>query len=236
MTDSKAVLGKDFTLSIVIYDIAFPIFCAKSVIFEFENEIILRTAPNAGLFKQKRVRRSDWRGSATGVIVTDNTNDRYSPFYLLQEGVRRSENLYQYDFTSIDGDERSIRGYALISGIPLTGDVTAFGQCTVDIEGTGAFDVDESPAGGGADENVDSDYWIMGDGDTSVSGDGENGGNTTGKVLLAVARETDVYSIITSGTPGNGQAKHNTSTGVTTFSPDFPATDGEVIVQIWKDS
>ena len=82
MTDNKIVRGNRMIASIDVGGSFYPVFCAKSCSFELTNEIILRTGVNDGLFPKRRVRRSDWSGSASGVLVTDNTIDRYSPFYL----------------------------------------------------------------------------------------------------------------------------------------------------------
>ena len=64
MTDSKAVTGRNMTASIKVGEIYYPVFCAKSCSFDLTNEIIERTGVNDGLFYKRRVRRTDWSGSA----------------------------------------------------------------------------------------------------------------------------------------------------------------------------
>ena len=213
----------------------FPVFCAKSCSFEFSNEIILRTGVNDGLFPKRRVRRSDWSGSAAGVVVTDNTANRYSPFYLLQDGVRRSEREWQFEFTNEDGDVKTIEGYALIQNLPLNGDVSGWAQASVSIVGTGGFVIDASPSSGGDDENVDSDYWETTAGTDSISGLSENGKSIVGKTVLAVAREGMVYDPIFSGTASNRQARVNSGAGSVTFDSNIPFNPGETVWVMWKD-
>lgn len=235
MTDSKAVQGRNMIASIKVSGNWFPVFCAKSCSFEFSNEIILRTGVNDGLFPKRRVRRSDWSGSAAGVVVTNNTVDRYSPFYLLQDGVRRSERQWQFEFTNEDGDVKTIEGYALIQNLPINGDVSGWAQASVSIVGTGAFVIDASPSSGGVDENVDSDYWTTVAGTDSISGTSVNGKDLMGRTVLAVAREGMVYDPIFSGTATNRQARVDSSTGTVTFDSNIPFNPGETVWVMWKD-
>ena len=235
MTDSKAVQGRNMIASIKVSGNWFPVFCAKSCSFDFTNEIILRTGVNDGLFPKRRVRRSDWSGSAAGVVVTDNTVDRYSPFYLLQDGVRRSEREWQFEFTNEDGEVKTISGFALIQNLPINGDVSGWAQASVSIVGTGAFVIDASPSSGGVDENVDSDYWETTAGTNSISGLSENGKSIVGKTVLAVAREGTVYDPIFSGTATNRQARVDSGVGSVTFDSNIPFNPGETVWVMWKD-
>ena len=235
MTDNKAVNGRQMIASIKVGASWFPVFCAKSCSFDFSNEIILRTGVNDGLFPKRRVRRSDWSGSAAGVVVTDNTANRYSPFYLLQDGVRRTEREWQFEFTNLDGDVKTIEGFALIENLPLSGDVNGFAQASVNIVGTGAFVIDASPSSGPDDENVDSDYWATTSGAVSISGSSVNSKSIVGKTVLAVAREGTVYDPIFSGTATNRLARVNSGAGSVTFDANIPFNPGETVWVMWKD-
>lgn len=235
MTDSKAVQGRNMIASIKVGASWFPVFCAKSCSFDFTNEIILRTGVNDGLFPKRRVRRSDWSGSAAGVLVTDNTSNRYSPFYLLQDGVRRAERQWQFEFTNEDGEIKTIEGYALIENLPISGDVSGFVQASVNIVGTGGFTIDASPSSGGVDENVDSDYWTTTPGTYVISGLSVNSKLITGKTVLAIAREGTVYDPIFSGIANNREARVNSGAGSVTFDSDIPFNPGETVWVMWKD-
>ena len=235
MTDNKAVQGRNMIASIKVGENWFPVFCAKSCSFEFSNEIILRTGVNDGLFPKRRVRRSDWSGSAAGVLVTDNTVDRYSPFYLLQDGVRRAERQWQFEFTNENGDFKTIEGYALVENLPISGDVSGWVQTSVNIVGTGGFTIDASPGPVGL-ENVDSDYWTTTAGTYVISGNSVNSKSITGKTVLAVAREGTVYDPIFSGTATNRLARVNSGAGSVTFDSNIPFNPGETVWVMWKDS
>ena len=236
MTDSKAVQGKNMIASIKVGEIYYPVFCAKSCSFLLNNEIIRRTGVNDGLGVKRRVRRTEFSGSASGVTVTDNTSDRYSVFYLLQEAIRRSESDWEFEFTNFDGETKTITGVFLIEGIDVSGDVASFSQSTVNIIGSGLPIIDESPSSGGVDENVDSDWWETTVGTNSISGLSENGKSLIGKTILAIARNIDTLIPITTGTPVNDEGKFSSAAGSITVDASIPFESGERIWAMWKDA
>jgi hypothetical protein len=235
MNDPKVVRGQNMIASIKVNGTFYPVFCAKSCSFEMTNEIINKTSVNDGLFTKRRVRRTEWSGSASGVLVTNNDGDRFSPFYLLQDSVRRSSRTWQFEFTNLDGDIKTIEGDALIQNLPISGDVQSFVQCTVNIIGTGAFAIDVSSSSIVSDENVDSDYWTTTAGANSISGLSVDGKSLQGKTILAISREGTVYDPITSGSPTNRIALFNSATGTITFDSNIPFNPSETVWAMWKD-
>lgn len=235
MNDPKVVRGQNMIASIKVSGTFYPVFCAKSCSFEMTNEIINKTSVNDGLFTKRRVRKTEWSGSASGVLVTNNDGDRFSPFYLLQDSVRRSSRTWQFEFTNLDGDVKTIEGDALIQNLPISGDVQSFVQCTVNIIGTGAFAIDVSSSSIVSDENVDSDYWTTTPGANSISGLSVDGKSLQGKTILAISREGTVYDPITSGSPTNRIALFNSATGTITFDSNIPFNPSETVWAMWKD-
>ena len=235
MNDGGVVQGSQMIASIKVSGNYYPVFCAKSCSFEMTNEIINRTGVNDGLFPKRRIRRTEWSGSASGVLVTDNTQDRYSPFYIMQESVRRSALEWQFEFTNLDGDIRTIEGEALVQNLPISGDVQSFVQCTVNIIGTGAFTMDVSPSSPTLDEDVDSDYWTTTSGQYAIQGLSVTGKSMVGKTILAIAREGTVYDPITTGSPSNRTALFNSALGRITFDSNIPFNPGETVWAMWKD-
>ena len=237
MSNLNTIVGKDVFVYFRYAGDWQLVGCGISCTFESENELIQRTGINDGLFVKKRVRRTDWRGSVTGVMVADSNSPIVSQFYLLEEQVRREEQEVKFEFTAQDSSVKSITGRAVIRTIPFNADESSFAKFDVQLEGTGAFSLSEGSSPSTlVDENVDSDYWTVTPGTSQVSGNSVNGKNTTGKVLLAVSRSGTAHDIITSGSPVNRQAKHNTLTGSTTFDADIPFMDGESVWQMWKDA
>ena len=235
MNYGKVVRGSNMIASVKIGGTYYPVFCAKSCSFEMRNEIINRTSVNDGLFPKRRIRRTEWSGSASGVLVTDNSNDLVSPFYLIQQSVRRSALEWQFEFTNLDGDIRTIEGEALIENLPISGDVQSFVQSTVNIIGTGAFTIDTTPSSIVTDENVDSDYWTTTPGETFITGLSQGGKSLQGKEILAIAREGTVYDPITSGSPTNRTALFNSALGRIYFDNNIPFNPGETVWAMWKD-
>ena len=235
MNDGGVVRGTQMIASIKVSGNYYPVFCAKSCSFEMTNEIINRTGVNDGLFPKRRIRRTEWSGSASGVLVTDNTADRYSPFYIMQESVRRSALEWQFEFTNLDGDIRTLEGEALVQNLPISGDVQSFVQCTVNIIGTGAFTMDVSPSSPTFDEDVDSDYWTTTSGQYAIQGLSVTGKSMVGKTILAIAREGTVYDPITTGSPSNRTALFNSALGRITFDSNIPFNPGETVWAMWKD-
>lgn len=235
MNDGKVVRGSNMIASIKVEGNYYPVFCAKSCSFEMTNEIINRTSVNDGLFTKRRIRRTEWSGSASGVLVTDNNGNRFSPFYLLQQSVRRVALEWQFEFTNLDGDIRTIEGEALIQNLPISGDVQSFVQCTVNIIGTGAFTMDVSPSSPSFDEDVDSDFWSTTPGAIFIGGLSYTGKTLQGKTILGIAREGTVYDPITTGSPSNRTALFNSALGRITFDSNIPFNPGETVWAIWKD-
>jgi hypothetical protein len=235
MSDGGVVRGSQMIASVKISGQYYPVFCAKSCSFEMRNEIINKTGVNDGLFTKRRIRRTEWSGSASGVLVTQNDSNRISPFYLIQESVRRSALEWQFEFTSLDGDVRTIEGEALIENLPISGDVQSFVQATVNIIGTGGFSMDVTPSSGLFDENVDSDYWNTTEGTYTVSGLSVGSKSLVGKTILAIAREGTVYDPITSGSPSNRTALFNSALGRIVFDANIPFNPGETVWAMWKD-
>lgn len=238
MTDSKTVHGKNMIASIKVDGTFYPVFCGKSCSFSLSNEIINRTGVNSGLGILRRVRRTEFSGSASGVTVTDNTADRYSPFYLLQEAVRRAENEWQFEFINGDGETVTITGVFLIEGIELSGDVASFSQSTVNIIGSGLPVIDESPSGGDSpatDENVDSDWWNVTVGTNNLTGLSQGGKTFAGKKVLAVSRSARDYYVITSGTATGDKVRHDTVNDMLLFDVSMPFETGETVWIMWKD-
>jgi hypothetical protein len=235
MTDTNVINGTDVTMYVKISGQYYPIGCATSCTFDIDQEIILRTGVNDGLFPKKRVRRTDWRGSVSGVMVSNNTTDRYGAFYFIQEAVRRAENTYKWEFIDISGNIKEIEGVAVIKAIPIAAGADQFSTFDIQVEGSGAFTITD---GGGSpgivDENIDSDEWATTEGQYGVSGTSVDGKSLTGKYLLAVSRSGIAYDIITTGTVGNLQAKFVSGSGTITF--DAPFNADETVWAMWKDS
>ena len=234
MTPNEVIHGKNCFVYILNGNDYYLIGCGISFSFEVENELILRTGINDGLFPKKRVRQTSFRGSVNSVMISESDAVKVSAFYLIQEGVRRTESTYKFEWEDNAAVTKTITGAFLVQAVNISTDVQSFSKFDLSIEGTGAFTIDETDSPTEVvDENIDSDYWTTTDGETSISGTSVGGKSTTGKTLLAVSREGVVYDIV-SGTPSGRQAKH--TSGTTSFDAALPFNSGETVWQMWKDA
>lgn len=209
--------------------------CASSCGFSYENEIIGKTDVNAGLFRKKRVRISDCRGNVSGVITTSSSATRLSVVHFSQEAIRRSEVDMQFVFEDGDANVIVIQGLFLVQAVDLSSDVAAFAEFSLNLEGTGGIDVTEiQPPGDVVCEQIFSDWWTTTPGASGISGTGNAGLSFAGHDVIEVDREGLEHDIVTSGTPGNRQAKY-TGGSTITFDPTNTFNAGETVFVIWLD-
>jgi hypothetical protein len=236
VTDNDNIYGKDCYIYIKSGDDWYLIGCGISCSFEADNEIILRTGINDGLFPKKRIRQTDWRGTVSGVMISMSDDERVSPFYMLEETIRRNENTYKFEYTDLAGVTKTLTGSALIKTETINADQTSFAKFDISLEGTGAFTVDDADSPTDVvDENVDSDYWTTVAGEYAISGNSVDGKSLTGKTILAVSREGVAHDPITSGTASGRQARFSTLAGSITFDSSIPFSSGETVWAMWKD-
>lgn len=209
--------------------------CAVSCGFNYQNEIIFKTDVNAGLYRKKRVRISDVSGNVNGVTLTLNSPTRLSVFHFLEEGVRRSEIDMQFLFEDSSGNVVNITGLFLVETIGLTGDVTAFSEFDLSLQGNGRLSITDIPEPGEVVcDEIKSDWWTTTPGASGISGPGNAGLVFAGHRVLEVDREGTQHDIVTTGIPGNRQAKYTGGSSIT-FDPANVFNPGETIFVAWVE-
>ncbi len=244
---NDVVFGNGVNVEVVRSGEFIVVGCAFSCSFEFENELIGKTDVNAGLFRKRRVRISDCRGSVQGLTTLQNSATRLTVFDFLQEAQRRREQTLRFVFEDQAGFTRYITGTFLIKTIDISSDIADFSEYDLQLEGSsGNIDIGVviPPGGGGgggddsggdsgevcADE-LFSDYWETVEGETSVSGEGVQGLFFTDQQVLFVSREGLEHEFVET-TPGNREYGYD---GVNiSFDPTNPFAAGERIFVIWK--
>jgi predicted secreted protein len=229
---ANIVLGKNVNVEALIGSAYMVIGCAVSCAFEFENELIGKTDVNAGLYRKKRVRISDNRGSVNGLVTLENTATRLSAFYFLQEAIVRSEQTMRFVFTDEGGETKYITGTFLVQSISITADVSAFAEFDLSLEGTGGVEIGtvEPPPDVFCPE-LQSDTWETTEGGTSISGPGIGGKSYEGDEILVVFREGTQFDY-TAGAPGNREYGYD---GVNiSFDPLNPFNLDERVNVVWK--
>lgn len=201
---SNVITGSNVSAEALVDGSYYVIGCAVSCSFEFENELIGKTDVNAGLFRKKRVRISDSRGSVQGLTTIENTSTRLTIFHFLQEAIRRSEQTMRFVFTDDKtGNTRYIGGLFLVRTVGLTAETTGFSEFDLALEGTGNITIGtlEPPPEIFCPE-LFSDTWVLGEGETSINGVGQEGRSFAGNQILEVDREGTQFDY-KDGAPGN---------------------------------
>lgn len=230
---SNEVFGTGVSVRAKVSGEYITIGCASSCSFTFINEIIGKTDVNAGLFRKKRVRISDCNGSVEGIITTESSPTRLSIFHFMQEAIRRSEIDMQFVFEDVNGGVKVIQGLFLVETTGLTADISSWADFGLDLEGTGGISItDIDPPGPVVCETIFSDWWTTTPGASGISGTGHAGLSFAGHDVIEVDREGTEHDIVTSGTPGNRQAKYTGGSSIT-FDPLNPFNPDETIFVIW---
>jgi len=229
---ANAVLGKNVNVEALINGVYIVIGCAVSCSFEFENELIGKTDVNAGLYKKKRVRISDNRGSVQGLTTIENSATKLSVLYFLQEAIVRAEQTMRFVFTDEGGLTKYITGVFLVRAVTLSADTSAFSEFDLQLEGTGGVTI------GTVDPPIDttcpelqSDTWDTKPGTNSITGPGIEGKTFEGDEILVVFREGTQFDY-TAGAPGNREYGYN---GTDIFFDALnPFNTGERVNVVWK--
>lgn len=209
--------------------------CATSISYTYNNEIIGKTDANAGLFRKKRVRISDFSADISGLVVLYNQSGKISgAFHFLQEGIRRTEQQIKILFTDSSGVIRSIIANYLVESQQLTGGAEGdFAEFDLHLEGTGDLEVTEveSPPEAECFESF-SDYWDLTPGASTFSGTGVGGKTFAGQEIIEVVRENSVPLKPVVGTPGDREYSFDGTT--ITTDPGNPYSSGERAFVIWQ--
>lgn len=228
---SYIVQGRNVNVEALINDVWIVIGCAYACSFEFENELIGKTDVNAGLFRKKRVRISDTRGSVQGLTTLENSATRLTAFHFLQEAVRRTENDMRFVFEDDGGNTRYIQALFLVRSLQLTGDTSGFSEFDLQLEGTGNISIGTvDPVPDVQCPELFSDTWEMAEGETSVSGPGLSGRSFTGADVLEVDREGTQYDYSATA-PGNREYGYD---GTEVSFENGAVEGGERVFVVWK--
>lgn len=233
---SAAIYGNGGSVEVKIAGNYFPFGCFTSFAFNFNNELILKTDVNAGLFRKRRVRISDCSASVSGLTTLENDTSA-SSLHFLQEGVRRTEQDLRFTFTDQDGVSKQIQGIFLVENVTITGAADDFSECDIVFQGTGGVTVstvDESPSSDLPD-NLSWDWWETTPGGTSITGPGHYGRSFAGlpaEDIIEVDREGLQYDL-SDGAPVGREAFYD-SVDTIEFDPDNPFIEGTRVFVIWK--
>lgn len=227
------VIARDVSLEADIEGSFIAIGCMTSCTFSYTNEIIGKTDVNAGLFRKKRVRISDFSASVQGLVTLYNTTSKTSAFHYLQEAIRRSENTLRFAYTDEGGVVRVISGSFLVATHEMTSQQDGFAEFDINFEGTGDLSISDLPSPTDPDcFDADSDWWVLNFGASTIAGTGDAGKTFAGKEILEVIREAGPPLSYTAGTPGDREYSFDGTT--ITLWVENPGDGNERVFVLWQ--
>lgn len=223
----NTVKGKNIVISMLSGDDYYPIFCTKTGDLTVNQDEIEMTSINSGSSREYTAGMMNATLTVTGITTLDNTNERISINYLMQQSVRRQTQSFAITQTDDDGNDIVITFDGIIITSNITRDVSSYSQSSVSIRITGdiEFDTIVTPP---TPEVVYSDYFSCVEGETSISD-----ASLIGVDILQVARSGDTHEE-TVGVPGNHQFRYTSVSGTISFYSGNPFNSGEVIYVEWK--
>jgi len=229
----NTVQGKNIKAQMKVDGLYYDIFCGQTCSFSLEQDELETSTKGSGTLRTYVAGTGSALFEVGGVTVSDNNENRIAITYLQQQSVRAQIQSWAVTFDDDNGDTVTylFDGIIRSSSFDKSG-VTGFSKSSVSIRVSGDFVMTTVAPPPGVSEILYSDWWVMTAGATSITGTSSVHGYTlTGKTILEVDREGIQHDLITSGTPGNRQARHSTSSIL--FDPTNPSL-GETVFVLFK--
>jgi hypothetical protein len=223
----NTIRGKNIVCSLLSDATYYPIFCGKTAEFTINQDEIETTSVNSGSSREYIPGMMNATLSMTGVTTLDNSNDRISVLYLMQQSIRRATHDLIITLTDDNGDDIVLSFQAIITSSSFSRDVASYSQSSVNFRITGdiGFDTVIDPP---VILNVYSITLSVTAGANTVSDMG-----LVGADILQVAR-TGITHNETTGTPVGRQFKFTSGTGTVTFDSAIPFESGEDVYVEYK--
>lgn len=236
---SSPVLGRLAVLEIWIDDAFFPVLCGTDLSLHLQQEVILKTGPNSGAWREKTTRLSEWNASVTGLTKIENSSESVTFFWTLQESVRLTTQLIRLTFQDEDGGGKQVKGYAVIVSQDINGPATDFSTASIVFEGTGHLEIDEIEGPIESEVSVLSDWWETVNGNNYIDGastgnfDGTNYTLGASDRILDVAVNGEHFNQQLSGTVLNGHFEFISGSNKIQFEAGLIFTGSEEVFVIW---
>lgn len=230
---ANQVTGKNVIVSMLIDSTYYPIFCARSAELPIEQDEIELTHVNSGIAREYTPGLMNATCTISGVTVLDNSENRISNLYLMQQGIRRQINSFRMLLTDQDGDQQAITFSAFLRSALIAKEVTQWSRSDVTFRITGEinFGSPVNPPVQPACDIEDPLSFIMAEGANSITSPLLIPGVGETFTILWVDREGIGFTVIV-GTPGHRQCTYNDTTGTITFDTNAPAAPGGEVIDI----
>lgn len=236
----EVIYGDDCVMEILLSSNWYPILCQSEMTFSLKQEVILKTGPNSGLFREKTTRFAEASATVSGLTSIDNWTN-ISFFYIIQESVRTQTQTIRLKYRDQAGNGKQISGNAVIVNSELGTKIGDFALGTIDLEFSGEFDIEDVTSPPPGTIQIYSDTWNVVAGQNWI--DGYSYSNLFGytidemTAILEVDRSGIQYDFVgyASGTVvGNRQVKYNNSTHRLEFQSGADFNTGETVFIIFK--
>lgn len=210
----------------------YPFFCGKTMEFSQNQELIEVTSINNTIAREYEAGMTTGSLNITGVTVLDNTDNRVSITYLMQESIRRVAQTMRIRLIDDDGAGLQIAFTALITNNTLSRAVGTYSQSSTTLTITGEPTISAIVPPPGLACVEDPLYLDVVAGQTSVH---DNLLEQAGVTILEVQRSGTGHNEVP-GTPGNLEFQFvgGTGNGDVYFDPTNPFNAGEVIYVLYK--
>lgn len=227
----NTVKGKNVVIEMYVAPDYYPIFCAKSGELVTEQDEIEVTSTASGSSKEFLPGMFSGMLTCSGVTVINNTDNKISVTYLMQQSVRRVVQTFRITMTDDEGTVLRAGFQGVILGNSLQRETTGYSQSSTRIRVSGDIEFSEiilppTP------ENEYALYLTVVAGQNAVSH-----ADLDGATILQVQREGVGHTEV-SGTPAAGGREFKytdgVGTGTITFDAGQPFVTGEIIYVLYR--
>jgi hypothetical protein len=208
------VLGKQYILSAYVPAQSgyYPFACLQEVSLSVSTELIPTTTVDSGLYRTFEPRLSEWKLSASGVMILRDVVNTYN-FSLdsILAQVRREGYDIRLLWMDTSGYTRQIEGHVFIPESVFTGTAGQIGKWSIEMQGSGPLTIN-----GAITINPTSVNRFTFDSHSGSSTYVQDA-SLVGRSIKWVDREDSAYEPITSGSPGPREVLYDSSTGRLTF-------------------
>lgn len=230
----NTVKGRNAIIELLITATYYPVFCCKSFEFVQQQEVIEVTSVNSSIAREYEAGMTTATLNVTGVTILDNSGNRISVTYLMQESIRRAAQTMRIRLTDDDGGTLQILFTAIITSNTISRQFGAYSQSISGFIITGEPTISAVITPPGEGECIEDPLYIdCVETETSVHSALLE---AAGVVILEVAR-TGLGHDETTGVPGNRQFVFGgVGVGTISFDPTNPFNANEVIYILYRIS
>lgn len=227
---ANRVLGKNVIIEMLIDGVYYPFFCGKQMDFSRVQELIEVTSVNSGRNREYESGMKTGNLSISGVTILDNTENRVSITYLMQDSIMEVAQVMRIRLIDDDGDTSQIAFSALITDATLNRSFGYYSQSSVSLTVTGAATITPVLPPPGLICPESPLYIDVVAGQSSVFSALLQ---TAGITILEVDRSGMQFNQVV-GTPGNAEFRYGGVDGKIYFDTTNPFNTGEVIYILYK--